>query len=130
MAVADTSFLIDVLADDPGAVAKLDELIEIGEPLWTPAIALHELVYGAHLHEESQREVRRVRELAEALPPVAFTADAARIAGRIEAEMEADGDRPGRADVQIAATAIARGDAVLTRDERLAAIDELRVESY
>lgn len=130
MAVADTSFFVDLLADEAGAVNKLDELVEVGEPLWTPTIALHELFYGARLHEHSEREVERIREVQAALPPLEFTAEAARIAGRLEAEMEKDGARPGRADVQIAATALAHGDAVLTRDARFEAIEGLRVERY
>lgn len=130
VAIADTTFLIDLLLGDDGAVDRLDRMIEIGEPLWIPSIALHELYYGAHLHAEADRETARIREMERALPPVGFPAEAARIAGRVEASMAGDGNRPGRADVQIAATALARGDAVVSRDERFGEIDGLRVESY
>lgn len=130
MALADTTFFIDLMAETDGAVAKLDELIELGEPLWVPSIALHELYDSAHLHTKADRETDRIRELERALPPVGFTPDAARIAGRIEAEMQADGERPDRADIQIAATALARGEAVVTRDERFEAIEGLQVERY
>lgn len=130
MALADTTFFIDLMAQTHGAVAKLDELVELGEPLWVPSIALHELYYGANQHARADRETDRIRELERALPPVGFPPAAARIAGRIEARMQADGERPGRADVQIAATALARGEAVVTRDERFEAIDGLELERY
>lgn len=130
MALADTSFLVDLLAGDEGALAKLDQLIQIGEPLWVPAIALHELYDGAGLHQEAEREVERIRKLEGALPPVAFTADAARSAGRIEAAMEQEGRRPSRADVQIAATAIARGEPLVTADHGFEEIEGLQLEAY
>lgn len=130
VAIADTSFLIDLLIDRGEAAGKLDELIEIGEPLWVPAISLHELYYGAGLHEASEREHERVRRLEQALPPVPFTAEAARLAGRIEAEMERVGDRPSRADVQIASIALARGEALVTADGGFEHIEGLSLESY
>lgn len=130
MALVDTSFIIDLLDDDPDAVGKLDELIEIGESLWVPGIALHELYYGAYLHDEPEEEVARIRELEEALLPIGFSSQAAQLAGRIEANMETEGQRPGRADVQIAASAIEKGQALVTADGRFAEIEELRVESY
>lgn len=130
MALVDTSFIIDLLDDDPDAVGKLDELIEIGESLWVPAIALHELYYGAYLHDEPEEEVARIRELEEALLPIVFSSQAAQLAGRIEANMEAEGQRPGRADVQIAASAIEKGQALVSGDGRFAEIEGLRVESY
>lgn len=130
MALADTTFLIDLLADEPDAVAKLDQLIETGEPLWTPTITLHELYYGARLHEQHERETDRIQELEAALPPVDFTAKAARLSGKNEARMEKEGHPPGRADVQIAGIALSRGEAVVTRDARFADIQGLLVEGY
>lgn len=130
MAIADTNFLIDVLAGDGAAMALLDRLIEIGEPIWTPAIALHELYYGARLHADPKRETARVRELEQALPPVAFTGEAARVAGRIEAMGEQEGVRPGRADTQIAAIALSRGEPVVTAEEWFDTVDGLPVKRY
>lgn len=130
MVLADTAFFIDLLVEEDEAVAKLDQLIEIGEPIWIPSIALHELYYGAHLHAEAERERDRIRELERAIPPVPFDAEAARAAGRIEATEEQAGRAPGRADVQIAATALSRGEPVLTRDAWFETVDGLRVETY
>ncbi len=130
MAVADTTFLIDLLADDEGATSKLDELITTGEPLWTPSIALHELYYGARLHARHERETQRIQELEAALPPMPFTAKAAHLSGQHEAAMERDGNPPGRADIQIAGIALARGDPVVTRDARFTDVEGLQVDPY
>lgn len=130
MALADTSFFIDLLNGEPGAKEKLDELIELGEPLWVPAIALHELYYGAYLHANAEEEEQRIRELERALPPVGFSPGAARIAGDLEARQERRGDRTGRADLQIAAIALHRSEPLIARDGDYDGIDGLRVEEY
>lgn len=118
MAVADSAFLIDLMADDAGAKAKLRELLARQEPVFLPSPALHELFYGAAMAEHPERERKRVEDVARALPPLSFDSVAARIAGTFEGEASNRGRRPDRADVQVAAIASAHGEAVLTRDRR------------
>lgn len=130
MAVADAAFVIDLMAGDEAARAKLRELMGRQEPVWLPAPALHELFYGAALADHPERERKRVEEVARALPPLAFDHVAARIAGTFEGEAEARGRRPDRADIQTAAIAAARGEAVLTRDRRFPRPGGLAVERY
>lgn len=130
MAVADTTFVIDLLVGDEGALRKLDELVARSEALWLPAVALHELEYGASLHRDAARERQRIRELEAAMPVVPFDAAQARIAGEMEAALELAGKRPGRVDVQVAALGRLRGEPVLTRDRRFPKADGVRVENY
>lgn len=130
MAVADTTFVIDVLSGDAGALRKLDELVARNEALWLSAVSLHELEYGAGLHREPAKERARIREIESAMPVVPFDAAQARIAGEMEAELEGAGKRPGRVDVQIAALGRVRGEPVLTRDRRFPSGAGVRVESY
>lgn len=130
MAIADTTFVIDVLSGDAQALAKLDELVGRNEALWMPAVVLHELEYGASLHRQADRERARIRDVEGAMPVVAFDAAQARTAGAFEAELEIAGKRPGRVDVQVAALARLRGEPVLTRDVRFPKLDGVRVERY
>lgn len=130
MAIADTSFVIDVLAGDEGALRKLDALVERNEPLWLPAVVLQELEYGAGLHHNPKRERARIRDIEGAMPVIAFDAAQARLAGELEAELEREGKRPGRVDVQIAALAHIRREAVLTRDKKFAKHSGAKVEGY
>jgi tRNA(fMet)-specific endonuclease VapC len=128
--VTDTRFLIDVLAGHPGAGGALAGLVEQRESLWMPAPVLHELMYGANLHAKPDEEARRVQDLALAVPVIPFDKAAAELAGRLEAELERDGQRPSRVDVQIAATALSRGGAVITRDKTFPRPAGLRVITY
>jgi predicted nucleic acid-binding protein len=130
LAIADTTFVIDVLAGDAGALRKLDELAARNEALWLPAVALHELEYGAGLHRDPQKERRRIREVEGAMPVASFDAAQARLAGEMEAALEKEGKRPGRVGVQVAALGRLRGEAVLTRDRRFPTWGGVRVERY
>lgn len=130
MAVADTTFVIDVLAGDAGALRKLDELVGRSEPLWMPAVVLQELEYGATLHRDADRERARIRAVESAMPVVPFDAAQARTAGEMEGALERAGKRPGRVDVQVAALGRLRGEPVLTRDRRFPKVDGVRVEGY
>lgn len=130
MVVADTSFLIDVLAGRATAREKLDDLLERQQPVWIPAPALHELYYGARLHRKSAAERKRVEELERAMPPISFDAAAGKLAGILEAELELEGKRPGRVDIQIAAIALVRGEAVVTGEKRFPGPKGLPVERY
>lgn len=130
MAIADTSFVIDVLAGDEGALRKLDEIVGRSEALWLPAVALHELEYGASLHANPVRERERIREVEGAMPVVPFDAAQARLAGEMEAQLELAGEKPGRVDVQIAALGRLRAEPILTRDRKFPRLAGLRIESY
>lgn len=130
MVVADTTFLIDVLAGDDMARSKLEGLAATLEPLWIPAPALQELYYGATLHRRAAEERERVEDLESKVPVLPLDARAAKLAGILEGELEAQGRRPSRADVQIAAIALARQEAVLTRDTRFPSPEGLRLVVY
>jgi predicted nucleic acid-binding protein len=59
-----------------------------------------------------------VERLLEQVPVIPFDLVAARIHARVWAELAAAGTAVGERDLLIAATAMARGDSVATRDER------------
>lgn len=130
MPVADTSFVLDVLAGVAGARAKLDELVEDQRPLWLSAPTLHELYYGAGLYVEPERERRRLAAVERALPVLPFTGACARLAGTLEAERERAGETVNRDDIQIAAVALVHGEPVVSADKRFPRVDGLEVERY
>ena len=85
------------------------------------AITASELLHGVHRARSESRRVRReayVEALLSKLPIIAFDASAARIHARLWAKLAAKGVNIGTHDLLIAATAIARGIEVVTRDER------------
>lgn len=81
------------------------------------AVTVSELLFGFHRADTAARRVRRenfLEALLEAIPVLPFDLRAARVYGRIWAEMAATGQMIGPHDAQIAATGLAYGYGVLT----------------
>ena len=85
------------------------------------AITASELLHGVHRAaipaQRSQREAF-VEGLLSRLPIISFDLVTARIHARLSADLALRGSAVGPHDLMIAATAIARGYIVATRDER------------
>jgi predicted nucleic acid-binding protein len=85
------------------------------------AITASELLHGVHRAKGQARRARReafVEAILNTLPVLAFDELAARVHARLWAELASKGRSIGAHDLIIAATAIARGLDVVTRDER------------
>ena len=91
------------------------------EDFGVSAITASELLHGVHRASTPAQRRRReafVEGLLSRIPIVAFDAVTARIHARMSAELAAQGTAVGPHDLIIAATAIAKGYALATRDER------------
>jgi len=85
------------------------------------AITASELLHGVHRAKEQSRKARReafVEAILASLPIIAFDELAARAHARLWAGLASKGRAIGAHDLLIAATAIARGLDVVTRDGR------------
>ena len=84
-------------------------------------ITASELLHGVHRAVTAARRSQReafVEGLLARLPIISFDIVTARIHGRLSAELSAKGTAVGPHDLIIAATAMAGGHIVATRDER------------
>ena len=91
------------------------------EDFGVSAITASELLHGVHRASTPAQRRRReafVEGLLSRIPIVAFDAVTARIHARMSAELAAQGAAVGPHDLISAATAIAKGYALATRDER------------
>ena len=91
------------------------------EDFGVSAITASELLHGVHRASTPAQRRRReafVEGLLSRIPIVAFDAVTARIHARMSAELAAQGTAVGPHDLIIAATAITKGYALATRDER------------
>ena len=85
------------------------------------ALTASELLHGVHRAKSETRRTSReayVEALLSRFPVIAFDSVSARAHARLWAGLAAKGINIGAHDLLIAATAIARGLAVVTRDER------------
>ncbi len=115
----DASLLIHA---ERGALDWEQLLMEHGqEQIALSAVTAAELLHGVHRAKAGPVRTRReafVERLLEQLPVLPFDLVTARIHGRLWAELAAQGVAVGERDLMIAATAIAGGHAVATRDAR------------
>jgi tRNA(fMet)-specific endonuclease VapC len=115
----DSSVLIAWERDQRDIETKLAEHAD--EDVAISAITASELLHGVHRATTSARRSQReafVEGLLSRLPIISFDLIAARIHARLAAELALKGTAVGAHDLVIAATAMARGYLVATRDER------------
>ena len=114
--ILDSTFLFDLMAEDPDAFSKGVELVELGEVQWLPTPVIAEVFYGAST-ARSRTSIAEVRNRLLAYPRVSVNEAIARRSGELlaEADDHAGGESGiGWNDAHIAATADRLEDAVLT----------------
>lgn len=116
--IVDSSYLFDLMAEDPDAFEKGAELVERGEMQWLPTPVVAEAYYGVATARSDTSE-REIRNRLLGYPRVEVDENVARTAGELlaEADDESGGDAgAGANDAYIAAMAEALDDAVLTEN--------------
>lgn len=105
----DSSFLIDLVAEDGGAIAKLEEIET--DPVVVSAITIYEIGLGLDLDEHSAfNEIMRTVDVI----PVDYAVSAR--ASRLQKRLLSRGERIGHRDALIAATALETDRRVVTRN--------------
>ncbi len=118
-AIIDSSVLI---AAERGKLDLHAALTRYGKhPIAIAAITASELLHGVHRATEPSQRMRReaiVERLLTELPLIPFDLVVARVHARLSAELATKGTPIGTHDILIAATALAMGYDVATRDQR------------
>jgi tRNA(fMet)-specific endonuclease VapC len=112
--ILDTSFLIDLMNNDPAAVELGDELDAGSRSQRIPAQVVYELYVGVGYTETPAAEVEKIRAVLDSRPVVETTAEVARTAGRIDGQLRRSGDRVSPNDIVIGATARRYDEPVVT----------------
>jgi predicted nucleic acid-binding protein len=118
-ALIDASVLIAVERDG----SSLDPLLAARGGLETAlsAVTVSELLHGVHRAPRGRRRALReafVERILEQMPVIPFDLIAARVHARLWSDLATAGTAVGERDLLIAATALAHGHAVATRDQR------------
>ena len=130
--ILDSSYLFDLMANDPDAFAKGTELVERGEMQWLPTPVVAEAYYGVATARSETTE-QEVRNRLLGYPRVDVDEEIARVAGRLlaEADDRAGGDvGVGANDAYIAAMAEILDNDVLTDNVDDFAALGVSVETY
>lgn len=130
--ILDTSFLLDVMASDPAAVTRAEEIETADITARLSSMTVFELYYGVEMADASIDEQRRVDRTIEAYPIVDPGQTIMRKAGRIDATLDRAGNPiDDDADVIIGATGVVLEEPVLTRNaDHFERIPDLVVETY
>lgn len=127
----DTSFLIDLMRGDSGAISTARELEADLVQQHVSSMTLFELFYGVAKSDQATTERETVTSVIESKPIVPADENVMRKAGRIAGSLAADGNAVDDGDAIIGATAITLDEPVLTRNEGdFERIDDVRVETY
>ncbi len=113
-----TRFLVDIMQEDPRALALLDELEEGPDPLHVPSLVYDELSEGIERSTKPIRERTAVEETLESYPPVGLDPSSAMRAGWTLARLITKGERIGGIDLLIAGIALERREAVVTSNKK------------
>jgi predicted nucleic acid-binding protein len=129
MPIADTSFIIDLLRRDPGALARYEEYEHEGIALQTTAITALELYKGATIAgtESNRLKVAAILELFTVLPVDETIYEAF---GRVSAALARSGNAIGDFDEVIATIALSYDGEIITRDRHFTNVPGLELIPY
>ena len=128
MRCLDSSFVVDLLAGQPAALRKAQELEASGVRLSITVPAMAEILMGAHFRGGTY--LRKALELLAGLDVLPADGAVAAEAGELGAELLRRGRRAAAADLLIAATARLNGKILVTRDDAFSKVPGLAVETY
>ena len=99
--------------------------------LSTSSLVAQELYRGAYRSADVVANLESVEDLLAVAPPIDFSREDARIAGRIDAELWSQGSRIGPFDTLIAAQVLARNLILVTHNtDEFGRIDGIRIEDW
>ena len=123
----DANAVIGLLKGHPGLTARLRQLLP--RDFAIPAVAAHELFYGAYKSQQTAQNLARVDALQ--FEVLAFDKEDARLAGEIRASLAKAGTPIGAYDVLIAGQAKARGLTLITHNTReFSRVHGLQIEDW
>lgn len=128
MRCVDTSFCIDFIRGDHGAVALARELEAAGEQISVPSPVVTEFLTGAYSRKgkELEKSIALFERLSVAETSYAVALEAARIGG----ECIRKGEPRATLDLLVAATAVSLRCPLVTRDRDFSSIPGLILVTY
>jgi len=129
--ILDTSFLIDLMSQQPEAVKKFWELQEQNENLFIATPAIFELWSGIARSSKPEAEKKKVAQIVESQMILSLEKGSAEEAGKIDGFLCKEGQTIDPEDCMIAGIAKYYDEVVLTRNvKHFNRIKGLKIESY
>ncbi len=128
--ILDTDILIALLKGDPKANKAMEHLEENGEQAATTMLTSYELLRGAHISSNPERNLAEVQELLSNIEILDLTIQACEEASKIYRDLRKTGRLIGEFDTLIAAIAKTCGEPLMSRDSHFALIQGIKVEKW
>ncbi|MCL2111031.1 MAG: type II toxin-antitoxin system VapC family toxin [Clostridiales bacterium] len=123
----DTNVIVKVLRGDPEAIGFLNSL---GTDVFTSAVVIGELLYGANKSVKAEQNRQLVREKTESLEVLPIDIETAEVYGQIKDQLAKEGRNIPENDLWIAATAKKHGLALVTLDSHFKYVSGLAVLGF
>ena len=114
--ILDTDALISLMNGEPSADKAIRDLEEKENQIVTTIISAYELLRGAHISSNPEKNLARVQDVLSNIPILDLTLQACEEASKIYRDLREKGCLIGEYDVLIAGIAKAHAETVLTRD--------------
>jgi predicted nucleic acid-binding protein len=129
--LADTTFIIDIMRQDGGAVQKAKDLSDASISVLVGTPTIFELYVGVGLSVRASEEKEKVLSVLKSLPHLSLDAVSASKGGAIYAQRIREGVKIDPEDAILAGIAIQNNESLLTRNRKdFAGISDLKLESY
>lgn len=129
--LADTSFIIDLMAGDDAAVEKAEEIEAKDIPLIVSAPTVFELYVGLSLSRKPDEEKSRIFAVLQSLPFLPLDYMSSQAGGRIYGDKRRSGSMIDPENAMIAGIARVHGKKLLTRNlKHFQGIEGVNVEPY
>lgn len=129
--IFDTSFVIDIMNKDVGAVKKLNEIVSRGELGVITTPTLFELYSGMARSTKQEAEKQKILYTISQLLVWHLEPRGAEKGGEIDGKLITEGQKIDPIDSMIAGIAMANGEKLLTRNvKHFSKIAGLKVETY
>lgn len=125
MPCLDTSVVIDFLKGEKRAAEAVQSAAEHGEAISVASITAHEILFGTIFYRPD--ELRGIESFFNSINVLNFDLECAKISGNIRAVAMRKGKTLGIFDALIAATAIANGEMLITKDRAFQEINRMDI---
>ena len=131
MVILDTDILVGILRENEAALSKAREIENLSLKAGITSITSYELFKGAYLSSNPAKNLLEVTKLLNNIEVLSFDSGVSRISAKIYFHLKKKGLLTNLMDQMIAATAISKNDALITRNVRhYRHIPELKIETW
>lgn len=129
--IEDTSFIIDLLQEDPDAVEYLHRIENANRPEKIASITVLELYEAVPQLSIPERRQQKILDVLDTRHVITAATPVMRKAGKISGSLIARGEEIDREDCLVGASALLHDEPVVTRNtDHFDRIDGLTVETY